>query len=183
MPSAQVRRRRAHLSAARAGILEALIDQLRLRRLVALTSATEQELPGLVASCDLLVAMTRSDSTPASLLEAMASGLPAVCARAASVGEWLDHREGGLLVPQADEQALSAAISELLAGPELRRRYGEHNRRIVTARVPPPGPQLERLYRRLLHERGSLQHREVHPARPADPLPQRRQGASRVSTS
>jgi hypothetical protein len=28
--------------------------------------------------------MTRSDSTPASLLEAMASGLPAVCARATS---------------------------------------------------------------------------------------------------
>jgi glycosyltransferase involved in cell wall biosynthesis len=135
--------------------IEALLDQLRLRPVVALTSATEEELPGLVASADLLVAMTRSDSTPASLLEAMASGLPAVCARAASLDEWLDHREGGLLVPQGDEQALSSAVVELLADPDLRRRYGEHNRRLVTARVPPPGPQLERLYERLLDEQGS----------------------------
>jgi glycosyltransferase involved in cell wall biosynthesis len=112
--------------------------------------------------------MTRSDSTPASLLEAMASGLPAICARAASLDEWLDHREGGLLVPQADEDRLAGGVLELLADPELRRRYGQHNRRIVTARVPPAGPQLERLYRRLLHERGSIQHREVHPARSPD---------------
>lgn len=135
--------------------MEALVDQLRLRPLVAFTSATERELPGLVASADLLVAMTRSDSTPASLLEAMASGLPAICARAASIDEWLEHREGGLLVPQNDEQALISAITELLANPALRASYGEHNRRTVTARVPPPGPQLERLYEQLLLEQGS----------------------------
>jgi L-malate glycosyltransferase len=132
--------------------IEALVDQLGLRSLVALTSANEPELPRLVASCDLLVAMTRSDSTPASLLEAMASRLPAVCARAASIDEWIDHRKGGLLVPQGDEQALSSAVTELLADPELRHRYGDHNRRTVTTRVPPPGPMLERLYERLLQE-------------------------------
>jgi glycosyltransferase involved in cell wall biosynthesis len=130
--------------------IEALIDHLRLRPLVVLTSATEEELPALVASSDLLVAMTRSDSTPASLLEAMASGLPAVCARAASVDEWLEHREGGLIVPQRDEERLAAAVLELLAEPELRLRYGEHNRRVVAGRVAPPGRQLERLYQRLL---------------------------------
>jgi glycosyltransferase involved in cell wall biosynthesis len=158
--------------------IEALLDQLRLRPLVALTSATEQELPGLIASADLLVAMTRSDSTPASLLEAMASGLPAVCARAASLDEWLDHREGGLLVPQGDEQALSSALAELLADSELRRRYGEHNRWIVTARVPPPGPELEGLYQRLLqHKKDPTGQFQVHAARPG------RRSASRASTS
>jgi L-malate glycosyltransferase len=158
--------------------IEGLVDELGLRPLVALTSATEQELPGLIASADLLVAMTRSDSTPASLLEAMASGLPAVCARAASLDEWLDHREGGLLVPQGDEQALSSALAELLADSELRRRYGEHNRRIVTARVPPPGPELEGLYQRLLqHKKGPAGHFQVHAARPG------RRSASRASTS
>jgi glycosyltransferase involved in cell wall biosynthesis len=135
--------------------IEALVDELRLGALVAFTSVGEHELPALVASSDLLVAMTRSDSTPASLLEAMASGLPAVCARAASLDEWLDHREGGLLVPQGDEQALSSAVTELLADPELRRRYGEHNRQLVAERVPPAGPQLEQLYLKLLRERGS----------------------------
>jgi glycosyltransferase involved in cell wall biosynthesis len=135
--------------------IEALVDELRLGALVAFTSVGEHELPALVASSDLLVAMTRSDSTPASLLEAMASGLPAVCARAASLDEWLDHREGGLLVPQGDEQALSSAVTELLADPELLRRYGEHNRQLVAERVLPAGPQLEQLYLKLLRERGS----------------------------
>jgi glycosyltransferase involved in cell wall biosynthesis len=149
--------------------IEALIDQLGLGPLVALTSATEEELPGLVASADLLVAMTRSDSTPASLLEAMASGLPAVCARAASIAEWLDHREGGLLVPQSDEQALSSAVTELLADPELRRRYGEHNRQIATARVTPAGPQIERLYQRLLEQaKDSANPLRTHPTRSLD---------------
>jgi glycosyltransferase involved in cell wall biosynthesis len=163
--------------------IEALVDQLSLRPLVALTSATEQQLPGLIASADLLVAMTRSDSTPASLLEAMASGLPAVCARAASLDEWLDHREGGLLVPQRDEDKLATAVLELLADPELRRRYGEHNRRIVTARVPPPGPQLERLYQRLLqHENDPAGRLLVHAARPTDPLSRGRRSSDRAST-
>jgi D-inositol-3-phosphate glycosyltransferase len=147
--------------------IEALVDQLHLRPLVTLTSVTEQELPGLVASADLLVAMTSSDSTPASLLEAMASGLPAVCARAASIGEWLDHREGGMLVPQGDEHALSSAIVELLGKPALRSSYGDHNRRIVATRVPPAGPRLERLYEKLLQERRSIRDREALRARSA----------------
>jgi glycosyltransferase involved in cell wall biosynthesis len=133
--------------------IEALVEELRLRGLVAFTSVGEEALPALVASSDLLVAMTRSDSTPASLLEAMASGLAAVCARATSVDEWLEHREGGLIVPQRDEERLAASVLELLADTDLRRSYGEYNRRLVAERVPPAGPQLERLYRKLLRER------------------------------
>jgi hypothetical protein len=118
----------------------------------------------------------------------MASGLPAVCARAASLDEWLDHRQGGLLVPQGDEDRLTAAVLELLADPDLRRRYGQHNRRIVTARVQPPGPQLEQLYQRLLqHETGSAHHFKKQPAHSPDTKPMRGPvtptGADRASTS
>jgi glycosyltransferase involved in cell wall biosynthesis len=129
--------------------VEALVDRLELRPVVSFVTALEPELPGLVASADVLVSMTSSDSTPASLLEAMASGLPAVCADAASVEEWIDNGQGGVVVPQRDEQALAAAMSEVLADPERRRRYGEHNATVIAARFTPPGPQLDRLYRRL----------------------------------
>jgi glycosyltransferase involved in cell wall biosynthesis len=129
------------------GEIEALVDRLELRPLVSFVTALEPELPALVASADVLVSMTTSDSTPSSLLEAMASGLPAVCADAASVEQWLDSGRGGLIVPQRDDHALATAMGELLADPERRRRYGEHNKTVIGARFVAPGPQLDRLYR------------------------------------
>jgi glycosyltransferase involved in cell wall biosynthesis len=142
------------LLAARSGPLRAevgaLVERLQLGPLVAFSSVGEAELPSVVASADLVVAMTRSDSSPASLLEAMASGLPAVCARASSLDEWLEDGQGGLYVGQADVDGLASAVLELLADPERRRRYGEHNRRVVVDRVEPAGPALEQAYERLL---------------------------------
>lgn len=132
--------------------IEELVRSLRLSDRVAFHSAEEAELPSLVASGDVLVAMTRSDSTPSSLLEAMASGLPAVCADAASIDEWLEPGSGGEIVPQRDERALAEALLRLTGDAELRARYGERNRRLVAERFSDegPGPALERLYRQLL---------------------------------
>lgn len=130
--------------------LERLVDSLELRSTVTFLSAGERELPPLVASSDVLVAMTRSDSTPASLLEAMAAGLPAVCARAASLDEWLEHGDGGLFVPQRDAERLASSVLTLLGDPGLRRSFGERNHRFVMERVPPAGPELERVYMSLL---------------------------------
>ncbi len=147
------------------GELEALVDELGLRAKVAFVSAGEDELPALVASSDLLVAMTRSDSTPASLLEAMAAGLPVVCARASSVDEWIDHGDGGLFVPQRDAASLTSALVELLREPALRQRWGDRNQRTVLARVPPAGPSLERVYMRLLGRSESEQAGSPRPRR------------------
>jgi glycosyltransferase involved in cell wall biosynthesis len=131
--------------------VEGLVDQLGLGHLVAFVSVGEEDLPRLVASADVLVAMTRSDSTPSSLLEAMASGLPAVCADAASVDEWLEHGRGGLVVQQEDVAGLAEAVVALLSDRELRSDFGEHNRRLVARRVAPPGPAIEQLYKQLLN--------------------------------
>jgi glycosyltransferase involved in cell wall biosynthesis len=143
------------------GEIEALVARFDLAPFVSFVSVGEAELPGLVGSADVLVAMTSSDSTPASLLEAMASGLPAVCADAASVDEWLEPNQGGVFVAQRDEQALASSLLELLADVERRRRYGEYNRRVVATRVEPPGPQLDRLYRQLItnQSKTTLAHR------------------------
>jgi glycosyltransferase involved in cell wall biosynthesis len=148
------------LLAARGGPLQAeiegLVDRLDLAPAVSFLSVGEDDLPKLVASADVLVAMTRSDSTPASLLEAMASGLPAVCADAASVDEWLEPNKGGIIVPQRDEDTLASAMAELIRNRDLRRRYGEHNRRLLAKRFNAPGPHLDRLYRRLVATAGDV---------------------------
>jgi glycosyltransferase involved in cell wall biosynthesis len=94
--------------------------------------------------------MTDSDSTPASLLEAMASGLPAVCGSAPSLDEWVGSGEGAEIVPPRDVDALAAALGRVLGDPDLRRAYGERNRRFVHERLADPGAALEALYFRLL---------------------------------
>ncbi|HKK27301.1 MAG TPA: glycosyltransferase family 4 protein [Gemmatimonadota bacterium] len=72
-------------------------------------------------------------------LEAMASRLPVVAARAAAVPEVVPHGEAGLLVPPGDREALAEALVRLLRDPGLRDRMGargrEHVRRFDWPRV------------------------------------------------
>jgi glycosyltransferase involved in cell wall biosynthesis len=130
--------------------VERLLAELGVADRVHLTSLGRDELPGLVAACDALVTVTSSDSTPASLLEGMASGLPVVAATAPSVDEWVAQGDGAELVTPRDEQATAAALLRLLRDPELSARYGERNERVARERVPDPGQALEDLYRELL---------------------------------
>jgi glycosyltransferase involved in cell wall biosynthesis len=145
------------LLAARSGPLrsqiEALVSELGLDALVSFLRVTPAELPALVASADVAVSLAASDSSPPSLLEAMASGLPLVCGVAASIDEWVASGDGAELVQPRDVDGVAAALLVLLADPELRRRYGERNARVVRDRVEAPGPALERLYRELVEAR------------------------------
>ncbi len=64
----------------------------------------------------------------ASLLEAMASGLPVVAADACGVGEVVAQRETGVLTPPGDVESLARALNELLADAPLRARMGAAGR-------------------------------------------------------
>jgi glycosyltransferase involved in cell wall biosynthesis len=146
---------RAHLvMAAQPSLLgseiERLVSERGLTERVRFTSLGRNELPALVASCDALVSVTSSDSTPASLLEGMASALPAVCASAPSIDEWVEQGEGAEIVPPRDEEATAEALLRLLRDPALGRRYGERNARVVRERIDDPGRALEDLYRELV---------------------------------
>jgi glycosyltransferase involved in cell wall biosynthesis len=130
--------------------IERLVGALGLRDRVALHFARPDELPVLCASVDVAVSVAKSDATPASMLECMASGLPLVMGDAITIGEWIHPGEGGEIVPPRDEEAIGEAVLRLLRDPALRRRYGERNERVVRERVQPPGPALERLYLELV---------------------------------
>jgi phosphatidylinositol alpha-1,6-mannosyltransferase len=132
------------------GQLEALVDELRIRPLVAFERVEWASLPGVAAAADVAVTIAGSDSTPASLLEVMASRVPVVAGRTWSIDEWIGPDEGGALVECRDEDAVAEALSRLLADPEQRRRQGERNERFVRERLGDPGQQLEELYLELL---------------------------------
>jgi glycosyltransferase involved in cell wall biosynthesis len=59
-----------------------------------------------------------------SLLEAMASGLPAIVSDTGGNPEVVVDRESGLLFPVGDSRRLAEHLVELYRGPELRQRFG-----------------------------------------------------------
>ena len=61
-------------------------------------------------------------------LEAMASSLPVVAARAAAVPEVVEHGSTGILVPVNDHAALAEALMKLLQDEQLRRTLGSAGR-------------------------------------------------------
>jgi L-malate glycosyltransferase len=127
-----------------------LASELGLEPDMAVQDVPAAELPSVNASADLAVTLADVDSSPASLLETMASGVPLVVGRAPSMEEWIQQGEGGELVERRDVDAVAAAIVRLARDPELRRTYGERNLREVHARFGDPTAQLEEVYAEVL---------------------------------
>ncbi len=130
--------------------VEALIDDLSLRELVAIRAIPAPELPAVVAAADVVVTLADVDSSPASMLESMASGLPFVAGLAPSIDEWLAQGEGAEMVPCRDVQAVAEAILKLARDPALRHVYADRNLQVVRERFGDPGAQLERCYEEVL---------------------------------
>ena len=129
---------------------ERLVSELGLEPYLAVQDVPAAELPAVTASADFAVTLADVDSSPASLLETMASGVPLVVGRAPSMEEWVQQGEGGEVVERRDVDAVTAAIVRLARDPELRRRYGERNLREVHARFGDPTGELEQVYREVL---------------------------------
>jgi glycosyltransferase involved in cell wall biosynthesis len=64
------------------------------------------------------------DGIPTALLEAMATGLPAVATDAGSISEVLESDREGLLTPQRDPAALANAIEVLIRDSDRRQEMG-----------------------------------------------------------
>ena len=117
---------------------------------MAVQDVPASELPSVTASADFAVTLADVDSSPASLLETMASGVPLVVGLAPSMDEWIQQGEGGELVDRHDVEAVARAMVRLAHDAELRRSYGERNLREVHARFGDPTAQLEQLYLEVL---------------------------------
>jgi glycosyltransferase involved in cell wall biosynthesis len=129
---------------------EQLVSELGLEPYIAVQDVPAAELPSVTASADFAVTLADVDSSPASLLETMASGVPLVVGRAPSMEEWVQQGEGGEVVERRDVDAVTAAILRLARDPELRRTQGERNLHEVHARFGDPTAQLERVYMEVL---------------------------------
>ena len=102
--------------------LEALIAQLGMERQIRLMGASD-DMPAALAGCKLFVLPSDFEGMPNALLEAMAAGRCCVSTACPCGGPEAVIESGvnGLLVPVGEEEALSAAMLELLKDAEKRR--------------------------------------------------------------
>jgi glycosyltransferase involved in cell wall biosynthesis len=136
-------------------------DGYRGRRLGAVPYA---EMPAVVAACEVGVAPYDTARlaqmrlgfywSPLKIFEYMASGLPTLTVARPPLDRIVRHGEEGLLVAEADPDALAAGIVRLADDPALRRRMGASARRRVVEAYSWDRhcAQLEALFARLVAE-------------------------------
>ena len=83
------------------------------------------------AAADVCVSVASSDSSPKSVLEAMACGTPVIVSDLPWVHEQITAGEQALLVPPRDAAALAERTIQLLTDPALRERMGAAGRQMV----------------------------------------------------
>lgn len=96
------------------------------------------DVSGLLAASDIGVLSSQSESAPNALLESMAAGLSVVGTDVPGIREILPSEQTALLVPPRDEEALAAALMQLIADPAARERLGRRNAEHVVARAATP---------------------------------------------
>jgi glycosyltransferase involved in cell wall biosynthesis len=113
------------------------------------------DLPALYGAMDIVALTSRLEGTPVSLVEASASGTPAVATSVGGVPDVVRHEVTGLLVPPRDPVAVAAQLLTLLEDPEGARRMGDEGARWVRTRFSQErlADDLTRLYGELLERK------------------------------
>ncbi len=110
-----------------------------------------EDMPGLLRSAHIAVLPSYYEGVPRFLLEAAATGLPLIASDIPGCRLVIEPGVNGFLVPPRDAGALSAAIRQLLADHELRRRMGKASRAVALERFDLDRivSQYEELYQQL----------------------------------
>ncbi len=87
-----------------------------------------QDIPQLMASCDVFVLPSLYEGLPLTVLEAMAAGKPVVATAVGGTDEAVVDGVTGLLVPPANPTQLAGAIRRLLADGALAARLAKSGR-------------------------------------------------------
>jgi len=117
--------------------LEALAAQLGVAQRWRILPAMDADgMADLYRLADAVVSVPESDAMPQSVMEAMATGTPAVVSDLRDPREWLADLTPQLVVPVGDSAATAAALERALALPDAERQaVGERLRQRVVERA------------------------------------------------
>jgi len=109
---------------------ESLAEQLGIGGRTTFTGTLSgDEVEQLLVASDVLTLPSTMEGMPYVILEAMAARTAVVASRVAGIPEVVVHRETGLLIDPADDDALFRSIGELLRDDTLRRNMAESGRK------------------------------------------------------
>jgi len=133
--------------------LEKLAAQLGLEGRVKFLGE-RHDIAAVLASMDVSVVPSFSESLSNAVLESMAAGVPVVATRVGGTPEVVRDGETGLLIAP-DEEALAAAVGRFLRQPELRMNCGQRARELGEAnfRLEKVCRRVEQLYTAVLDEK------------------------------
>jgi glycosyltransferase involved in cell wall biosynthesis len=103
--------------------LEQLIADAQLGDRIQFVGWTE-DIANLLATFDLFVSTSESESFGMAIVEAMAAGIPVVATETDGAREVIESDVTGRLVPVGDVDVIARSISELLSDPAERARLG-----------------------------------------------------------
>lgn len=116
--------------------LENLASQIGIREQIQFIGAIPHEkLPELLASADVYLSTSLSDSTSVSLLEAMAAGVYPIVSDIPGNREWIRDKVNGFVVPVDNPQVLADRIVEAAHDSNLRRLAARDNEKIIRERA------------------------------------------------
>jgi glycosyltransferase involved in cell wall biosynthesis len=105
---------------------------LGLEAAVAFTGAVaKRDVPGRLSQADIFLNTSNFDNTPVSVLEALACGLPVVSTNVGGIPYLLEDGRTALLVPPADAEAMSGAVTRLLRQPDLAANLSRNGLQLV----------------------------------------------------
>lgn len=114
----------------------------------------QQDMPHIFAQSHIVcLPSTYREGVPKVLIEAAACARPIVTTDAPGCREIVRHKENGLLIPPKNIDALSHAISQLIANRDMRLRMGQRGREIAVAEfsVEKVVSETMSLYQEMLH--------------------------------
>ena len=111
-------------------VFEKQVADLGLQRNFAFLGRRD-DIPDVLASCDIAVLPSRAEGLPNAMLEYMAAGLPTIASRVGGNAELIEDGVTGVLVPREDAAALSRAMLRLLRDPDLSLRISTNGRRLA----------------------------------------------------
>ncbi|MCE9561935.1 MAG: glycosyltransferase family 4 protein, partial [Planctomycetes bacterium] len=135
-------------------VLGSFPEQLR-KRVEFVGPGTEAELAEQMLRCTVYLIPSLFEGTPQTLLETMATGMPAVGTATCGMKDVIRDEVNGLLIPLRDPLALVSATERLLANHDLRERLGQQAHEDVAANYTwdCAAEPLRAVYRRLVVER------------------------------
>ncbi len=109
-----------------------LAKRLKVNRNIIFTGfVPEENLPYLYGMADLFVIASIAELQSIATMEAMASGLPVVAAKAIALPELVHDGKNGYLFNQEDSETLANQMMKILKNPSLRKRMSENSLRII----------------------------------------------------